>query len=80
MLFRSKKYLSEHCLNESLQSAYKSCHSTETALIRVKNDIMTSIDNKKAVVLFLLDLSAAFDTVNHAVLFLSVEKYVWLIR
>ena len=69
-----KKYLSEHCLNESLQSAYKSCHSTETALLRVKNDIMTSIDNKKAVVLVLLDLSAAFDTVDHAVLFCRLKN------
>ena len=59
-----KKYLSEHYLNESLQSAYKRCHRTETAFLWVKNDIMTSIDNKKAVALVLLDLSAAFDTVD----------------
>jgi len=66
---RLNTYLSDNCLNESLQSAYKSCHSTETALLKVKNDIMTSVDNRKAVVLVLLDLSAAFDTIDHGVLF-----------
>ena len=37
---RLKTYLSNNNLNEPFQSAYKACHSTETALIRVKNDIM----------------------------------------
>ena len=55
-------------LNESLQSAYKKHHSCETALLRVQNDILKSIDNKQCVVLLLLDLSAAFDTVNHKIL------------
>ena len=40
-------------------------HSTETALIRVYNDIALSIDSRKSVVWVLLDLSAAFDTVDH---------------
>ena len=44
-------------------------HSTETALIQVKNDIKMAVDGKKAAVLVLLDLSAAFDTIDHAVLF-----------
>jgi len=55
-------------LNESLQSAYKSGQSTETALVRVKNDMM-SIDQGKPVLLVLLDLSGAFDTVDHKVFF-----------
>ena len=42
-------------------------HSTETALLRVKNDIAMSIDNKNAVFLVMLDLSAAFDTVDHTI-------------
>ena len=50
-------------------SAYKSGHSTETALVRVKNDIMMSIDHGGSVLLVLLDLSAAFDTVDHNALF-----------
>ena len=59
--FHLNKYLINNILNESLQSAYKSRHSTETALVRVKNDIMMSIDQDKPVIL--PDLSAAFDTV-----------------
>jgi len=65
------KYLINNNPNESLQSAYKSCHSTETALVRVKNDIMMSIDQGKPVILVLLDLSAAFDIVDHKVLSLG---------
>ena len=51
-----------------MQSAYREAHSTETALVRIQNDILRAIDNKKCVFLVLLDLSAAFDTVNHSIL------------
>ena len=47
--------------------------STETALLKVKSDIMGMIHNQKGVFLVLLDLSAAFDTVNHNVLFNRLE-------
>ena len=53
---------------EPLQSAYKSFHSCETALLRVQNDILLAIDNRHCVMLLLLDLSAAFDTVDHVIL------------
>ena len=43
-------------------------HSTEIALVRVKNDILCAIDNNESVILLLLDLSAAFDTVDHLIL------------
>ena len=55
-------------LEELYQSAYKQFHSCETALIRVQNDILREIDGNSAVLLLLLDLSAAFDTVDHAIL------------
>ena len=61
-------YINEYELNETFQSAYKQYHSTETALIRVHNDILSAIDNRRTVILLLLDLSAAFDTVDHAIL------------
>ena len=51
-----------------MQSAYKTYHSTETALLRVKNDILQFLDNRSCVALLLLDLSAAFDTVDHEIL------------
>ena len=61
-------YLQDNHLHETLQSAYKKFHSTETALIKVHNDIATAIDDELSVILVLLDLSAAFDTVDHGIL------------
>ena len=55
-------------LDELFQSAYKAGHSTETALLRVQNDILRGIDIGGCVMLLLLDLSAAFYTVDHSIL------------
>jgi len=55
-------------LGEKYQSAYRRHHSTETALLRVKNDVLKCLDNGKAVIMVLLDMSAAFDTVDHHIL------------
>ena len=46
------------------QSAYRTGHGKETALLKVHNDILLSIDKKRVTLLVLLDLSAAFDIVN----------------
>ena len=54
--------------DEPFQSAYKAFHSTETALVKVQNDILQAIDQRQSVILLLLDLSAAFDTVDHSTL------------
>ena len=62
------EYLCSNGLNEELQSAYKANHSCETALIRVQDDILKTIDSHRGVLLLLLDLSAAFDTVDHEIL------------
>ncbi len=56
------------------QSAYKIYHSIETALLRVHNDILMQLDKTNAVVLVLLDLSAAFDTIDHAILLKIMAK------
>ena len=70
--------LMEHLVNnnleEPLQSAYKRFHSSETALLKVQNDILIAIDNQKCVVLLLLDMSAAFDTVDHEILLERMSK------
>ena len=50
---------------EPLQSAYKQGHTAETAMLKVKTDLLDIIDQRKVVSLVLLNLSAAFDTVNH---------------
>ena len=61
-------HLNANGLLETFQSAYKVGHSTESALLRVQNDILRSIDDGKGVLLLTLDLSAAFDTVDHRIL------------
>ena len=61
-------HLDKNNLSEKYQSAYRQHHSTETALAVVLNDLLTSLDQKRAVVLVLLDLSAAFDTVDQQML------------
>ena len=55
-------------LHEKMQSAYRGAHSTETALVRIQDDILTALDQRKCVYLVLLDMSAAFDTVDHHIL------------
>ena len=71
-----KAHLKRHGLAQLYQSAYKENHSVETALICVQNDIVCALDDKKSVSLVLLDLSAAFDTVDHKVLLNVLEKRV----
>src|SRR5271163_5009232 len=58
-------YLVINAHHEVYQSDYRPHHSTETALLRVQNDILTGMGNKKVTLLVLLHLSAAFDTVDH---------------
>ena len=50
---------------EGLQSAYRSQHLTEMALLKVKRDILDNMDKGHVNCLVLLDLSAVFDTVNY---------------
>ena len=74
---RLTDYMTENNLHEHLQSAYKPGHSTETALVKVQNDILTtvtSIDQHGVVILVMLDLSAAFDTIFHDILFSRMEN------
>ncbi|KAK3708823.1 hypothetical protein QZH41_007175 [Actinostola sp. cb2023] len=61
-------YLEHNNLLPKMQSAYRPRHSTETAILRVFNDIQRSIDNRLEVVLVRLDLSSAFDTLDHEIL------------
>ena len=61
-------YLTKNNLLARFKSAYRQFHSTETALLRVYNDILQAIDEGQEVVLVLLDLSSAFDTTDHKVL------------
>lgn len=62
-------------ISENFQSGFKAFHSTESALLRVFNDILLTIDSDAAV-LMLLDLSATFDKVDHATLICPLEHCV----
>ncbi len=55
------------------QSGFRTKHSTESALLKVTNDILLSIDSGKRVALMMLDLSAAFDTLDRAILIDALE-------
>ena len=61
-------------LIDKFQSACRWGHITETALLHVYSDIVPMVDNGSYLVL--LHLSAAFDTIDHATLFVILEKYI----
>ena len=53
---------------DPIQSVYRDKHFTETALIKVQNDILSAIDACSSAIMLMLDLSAAFDTICHDIL------------
>ncbi|XP_053346637.1 uncharacterized protein LOC128516962 [Clarias gariepinus] len=61
-------YLSQNNLNDRNQSGFKVAHSTETALLSVSEKLHAARSAKLSSVLILLDLSSAFDMVNHKIL------------
>ena len=61
-------YLSVNNILDPHQSAFKKHHSTETALTSVLNDLLTTLDDNQCIQMVLLDLSSAFDTINHDIL------------
>ena len=67
-------YTSNSGKMEPLQPAYKQGHSTETAMFKVKTDLLGATDQKKVVCLVFLDLSLPFDTMTHEYL-LNHLKY-----
>eukprot|EP00795_Rhopilema_esculentum_P016056 gene16056-7403_t len=70
--------LNEHTKSNKLlpekASAYRRDHSTETALIKVQSDMFAGMDYQYVTLLVMLDLSAAFDTVNHGMLLNKMES------
>jgi hypothetical protein len=70
--------LLEHCADNAPlptnHSSYGQFHSTETALLKVRNDILLNMDQQEVTLLVLLDLSAAFDTIDHEILTDTLES------
>jgi hypothetical protein len=69
-------YLNENAINDPLQSAYRKEHSTETAILKVKSDMDAILDQGDGVLLVLLDLSSAFDTIDHGILLKRLEREI----
>ena len=67
-------YIYNHHLLNDQHSAYKRFHSTETTLLKIYYDLIDNMDNGKVTALTLLDLSAAFDTIDHLILLQSLHR------
>jgi hypothetical protein len=68
VILQFNEHIEKNKLDDKKQSAYKRHHSTETLLSKIHNDIMLSLDNGDTVMLVMLDLSAAFDTIDQKIL------------
>lgn len=69
-------FLNDNNIHEKFQSGFKAHHSTESALLRVMNAILLSTDTGQSVALVLLDLSSAFDLMDHNILLTRLEACV----
>ena len=68
------EHIASNILMEPMQSAYRSGHSMETALLKVCDDMLSTLDNQEVLCLVLLDLSASFDTVDQGILLRHLES------
>ena len=73
-----QSHLDKNNLCPVFQSAYRKLHSTETALMKVHNNILTNMNKQHVTLLVLLDLSAAFDTVDPSILLTRLRSKLGL--
>ena len=77
-LTQLNEFSSSNCASTSFQLAHKAQHSCETAILKIINDALWSMESQKVTALVLIDLSAAFDTVDHQILLEILSKnLVW---
>jgi len=74
VLTRLRPHLLESTNFSKYQSAYRKGHSMDTALLEILDGVYTAADDKQVTVLISLDLSAAFDTVDHEVLLQRLQS------
>ena len=67
-------YITSNAIVDKYQSAYIPHRSTETALTLIINDILIYLDNKAPCYFVLLDLSSAFDTIDHDILSIILNE------
>ena len=68
ILSQLNKYIESKSLHCPFQSGYRPNHSCETLMISLMDDVLKRMGNGDVVILLLLDLSAAFDTIDHNIL------------
>ena len=67
-------------ISNHYRSAYRKVQPTESAFLKIHNDISASMDNGKVTALTLLDLSAALDTIDHTILLRRPDDWFWVTR
>ncbi len=75
VLIQLESFLDDNDICEVFQSGFKKHHSTETVLLKVFNDICLATDQGNMTALLLLDLTAAFDTIDHHILISRLETW-----
>ena len=74
MLKQILKHCDDNCLLPDFQLAYQANYSTETSHVRMMIDILWAMEEQHITMMFILDLSAAFDTVDHNILLMILEN------
>ena len=75
VLLQLSTYFEDQNLLPTCQSAYYKHHSTETAVLNICDEILQNAEHNKRTTMVCLDLSTAFDTVNHTILKTVMEHY-----
>ena len=75
VISQHKEHVEQNCLLPMMSSAYRQGHSTESALLKVQADILHNMEQQQVTLLVLIDLSAAFGTVDHPILFQCLEEW-----
>ena len=73
---RLEEHMTINNLHSDFQFGYKTGHSTETLLLKVVDDLLVALDNHQPSILMLLDLSAAFDTIDQDLMLEILEKEI----